>query len=89
MCNLYLDIGDCPDHKGRFHKLFLLALLEGHQSPNAWAQFVWETLQMQGQRLVKEGKSIETPEENLAELTSNAIEFEQKRLPIIKSLKII
>ena len=73
----------------RFHKLFLLAILEGHQSPNAWAQFVWEILQIQGQRLVKEGKSIETPEENLTWLTSNAIEFEQKRLPIIKSLKII
>jgi hypothetical protein len=72
----------------RFHKLFLLAMLEGYQNSEDWAQFAWNVLKVQGQRLLKDGKALETPEENLEELMQNAIEFENKRLPIFKALKI-
>ncbi len=71
----------------RFQQLFLLARQTGRPQPEAWAQFVWEILNAQGQRLVKEGKTLETPEENLAELQAQAQEF-AKRLPILQALGI-
>jgi ABC-type glycerol-3-phosphate transport system substrate-binding protein len=54
---------------GRFQQLFLLAMSQGKKQPAEWAQFVWQILSAQGQKLVKDGKTLETPEENLAELT--------------------
>lgn len=49
---------------------------------------MWNILALQNQRLVKDGKTLETVEENLAELTAQASEFAQKRLPILKALQI-
>lgn len=72
----------------RFHQLFLLAKQQGHKQPQEWASFVWNLLAMQGQRLLKEGKTLETAEANLAELTEQATEFADKRLPILKALQI-
>ena len=48
----------------------------------------WEWLSSQGQRLVKEGKTLETPEDNVAELTAQAKVFADKQLPILKALGI-
>ena len=73
----------------RFQQLFLLAKQHGHKQPQDWANFVWNLLAMQGQRLIKDGKTLETPEDNLAELTRQAIEFAEKRLPILKALQIV
>ncbi|MFN8848750.1 MAG: class I SAM-dependent methyltransferase, partial [Inhella sp.] len=72
----------------RFHQLFLLAKQHGRKQPADWAAFVWKLLEMQGQRLVKEGKALETAEDNLAELTAQAIAFAEKQLPILKALHI-
>lgn len=72
----------------RFQQLFLLARAAGKKQPTEWAQHVWQTIAAQGQRLVKEGKTLETPEENLAELALQASEFADKRLPILKALQI-
>jgi hypothetical protein len=63
-------------------------MLEGYQNSEDWAQFAWNVLKVQGQRLLKDGNTLETPEENLEELKQNAIEFENKRLPIFKALNI-
>lgn len=73
---------------GRFQQLFLLALSSGKKQPADWVQFVWQILQAQGQKLVKEGKTLETAEENLAELTEQANGFATKQLPILKALQI-
>ena len=73
---------------GRFQQLFLLALSQGKKQPSEWAQFVWQLLSGQGQKLVKEGKTLETAEENLAELTAQATAFAKKPLPILKALQI-
>lgn len=73
---------------GRFSQLFLLARQKGHKTPQDWVDFVWNTLAIQGQRLVKEGKTLETTEENLAELTSQAQSFADTQLPILKALQI-
>ena len=65
-----------------------LAHREGHQTPSDWAAFAWNLLAQQGQRLLKEGKTLEDPQENLAELTRQAQEFADKSLPILKALQI-
>ena len=72
----------------RFHQLFLLAKQQGHKQPKDWASYVWSVLALQNQRLLKEGKTLETPEDNLAELTAQATEFAEKRLPILKALQL-
>jgi len=72
----------------RFQQLFLLAMSQGKKQPVEWAQFTWQILAAQGQRLVQEGKPLEAPEENLTELTTQAQTFAEKQLPILKALGI-
>lgn len=72
----------------RFQQLFLLAKQQGHKQPQDWARFVWNLLAMQNQRLLKDGQTLQAPQDNLAELTRQAIEFAEKRLPILKALQI-
>lgn len=72
----------------RFQQLFLLARLRGQKQPADWASFVWNLLAQQGQRLVKDGATLESPEANVAELTEQAVAFADKRLPIVKALQI-
>ena len=73
---------------GRFQQLFLLARRQGKEQPAEWAQFAWQVLAAQGQKIVKEGKPLDSAEENLAELTAQARTFADQRLPILKSLGI-
>ena len=73
----------------RFQQLFLLAMGQGKKPPAEWAQFTWQLLAAQGQKIVKEGKTLETPEENLAELSLQATAFAAKQLPIMKALQIV
>ena len=73
---------------GRFAQLFLLAMSQGKKQSADWAALVWESLQAQGQKIIKDGKTLETPEENLKELTAQANVFAQKQLPILKALQI-
>ena len=74
---------------GRVQQLFLLALSQGKKQPAQLAQTVWKIFEAQGQRLLKDGKKLETAEENLAELTSQAQVFADKRLPILKALQVV
>ena len=52
------------------------------------AKATWEILASQNQRLIKEGKVLETEQDNLNELKSQVMEFEIKNLPILQSLGI-
>jgi len=72
----------------RFEMLFLLALGQGKKQPQEWAQFAWQILRVQGQKLVKEGRTLETAAENLAELQARAQAFATKYLPILQALQI-
>jgi len=63
-------------------------MTQGKKQPAEWTQFVWQILSAQGQKIVKEGKTLETPEENIAELTDQANTFAEKQLPILKALQI-
>jgi hypothetical protein len=74
---------------GRFHQLFLLGVSAGQKQPTDWANFAWTVIQAQGGKIMKEGKTLETPEENLAELTAEAEDFATKRLPVLKALQVI
>lgn len=72
----------------RFAQLFLLARKEGLHQPVDWAQFVWEQLAAARQKIIKDGKTLETPEENIAELKEQATEFAENRLAILEKLGI-
>lgn len=73
----------------RFGQLFLLSRSSGKQEPQQWAEDTWQWLEMQGQRLLKEGKTLQTKEDNLKELTEQAENFSKKQLPILKSAGVI
>lgn len=72
----------------RFQQLFLGALKAGRKMPAEWAEAAWAALAAQGQKLSKEGKLIETPEENLAELRRQATDFEANYLPVLQALQV-
>jgi hypothetical protein len=73
----------------RFQQLFILAKSRGHEQPPQWAQFAWSCLVADGQCVLKDGKALGSPEENLAELTLQANDFVEQRMPILRALQII
>lgn len=73
----------------RVQQLFLLARAMGKKQSSEWALHAWQTLEAQGQKLLKNGKALESAQENLIELTNQANEFVEKRLPILKALQIV
>lgn len=68
----------------RFDQLFLLAMKNGLRKPEQLAGFAWEQLCRTRQKLVIDGKTLETEEENLADLQKRAEGFERDRLPILR-----
>ncbi len=72
----------------RFHQLFLWARNQGFKQPQEWARVVWNILAAQGQRLVKDNRTLESPEDNLAELTAQAVAFAEKPLSVLRALGI-
>jgi hypothetical protein len=72
----------------RFEQLFLLAKAHDLKEPSDQARWVWDLLQRQGQRLLKDGKAIESADENLAELVRQAKQFADDREKRLKYLKI-
>jgi hypothetical protein len=73
----------------RFQQLFLLSMSQGKQQPEGWAKEVWSVLSSQNQRLLKEGKTLDSAEDNLNELTRQAKEFADKRLSVLKALEVV
>ncbi|KZD06449.1 class I SAM-dependent methyltransferase [Oceanibaculum pacificum] len=69
----------------RFSQLFLLGRKQGQKNLPA---FVWSILAAQGQRIVKEEKTLQTPEDNQAELKTREQDFVEKTLPLLTSLGI-
>jgi hypothetical protein len=72
----------------RVQQLFLLAKGQRKELPAECAQFAWRVLASQGQKIVKDGKAIESADENIAELAAQAQAFNDKHLPILKALGI-
>ncbi|RKQ67851.1 methyltransferase family protein [Oceanibaculum indicum] len=69
----------------RFSQLMLLAVREN--KPDL-ADFVWQILSAQNQRILKDGVTLETPEQNLVELRNRAADFTGKQMPFLKQLGI-
>lgn len=72
----------------RFDQLFLLAREAGKSEPSEWVDYVWGVLSSQGQRLIVEGKPLESDAENLAELKKRSQKFAEMTLPILKAVQI-
>jgi SAM-dependent methyltransferase len=73
---------------GRVAMLFLAALRAGNKQPAEWAKTTGDLLAAQGHRLVKEGKTLQSPEQNLEELTRQAIAFAERQFPVLKALQV-
>jgi len=72
----------------RLAQLFILAIQEGKTAPSQQVAYAWELLKSQNQRMVKDGKSLESDADNIAILDETAERFD-KRLPIYKALDIL
>jgi SAM-dependent methyltransferase len=73
---------------GRMQQLFLLARSRDCDQPVEWARFAWELLEGQGHKVLKDGKALETPEENLAEMVVHAETFAKDQIPILKAVGV-
>lgn len=71
-----------------FHHLFLQGFQNGHDTPTELAAFVWQILQMQGQKVVKDVRVLETAEENIDQLKTEAEAFSGRNLRLLQALKI-
>ncbi|PAF49546.1 hypothetical protein BKH41_02465 [Helicobacter sp. 12S02232-10] len=71
---------------GRFKQLFFISRLEGKTSPEDYAKDALEILERRNEKIIKDGKILETKEENFKELQTQAIEFE-KNLSFYRNLK--
>lgn len=69
----------------RFGQLFLFAARE--KAPDR-ARFVWDFLKTQGQKIVKNGKTLETEDENLGGLREQEQAFSEKAEPLLAVLGI-
>lgn len=83
----------CPATGGgvevpRNEQLFLLALARGEPQANC-ADFAWRALAAQGQRLMRDGRPVDSPEENLRMLQAEAQAFAAVRLPALRALGVV
>lgn len=67
---------------------FFLGHRKGRKTPAELSEFVWHMLDARGQKLVREGQTLETAEANLAVLMPEATVFLDEQLPILKALQI-
>ncbi len=74
---------------GRFPQLFSEAVMNNHKTASALAEYVWKILASQGQRVVKDGKPLESQQENLAELKLQAENYLEKQVPLLRSLGVV
>ena len=72
----------------RIEQLFIKALKGGRKTPSEWARETLDVLAAQGQRLTKDGKILESPDDNLAEFSRQAVEFDTKALPVLRALQV-
>jgi SAM-dependent methyltransferase len=71
-------------HVPRLEQLLLLTEYDTSKG----LESIWQTLKDTGMRLTKEGKTLETPEENWQFLKESAQKFAQNRRPLLRQLGI-
>jgi hypothetical protein len=72
----------------RTEQLFLLARSAGVADPGDWARFATGLYAQQSERLLRDGKPIDSPEEQAAELLVQADAFLTNHLPLLQALRI-
>jgi SAM-dependent methyltransferase len=72
----------------RFQQMFMLSIAQGKSRSDEWAEYAWSVLAGLNQKVMKGGKVLDSPEENLAELRRIARDFATERLPVLKALGI-
>ena len=73
----------------RIQQLFMLAVLEEQQTPDAIIAFAWRHISAQGKKLVRDGVRLEDEQDNLDELSLQAQRFFVERLPVLQALQVI
>ncbi|WP_332852051.1 class I SAM-dependent methyltransferase [Duganella sp. S19_KUP01_CR8] len=73
----------------RFQQLFISAIAEGKLQPSELAYHAWQVLKASKQTIRKQDVELLGDEQNLAELTSQATEFRDLRLPLLRALGIV
>ncbi|KQV58648.1 MULTISPECIES: class I SAM-dependent methyltransferase [unclassified Caulobacter] len=71
----------------RFSQLFWISKQTGGKTPNDWATSAWQLLQAQNQAIIKDGVTLQG-EDNLAELKTQAEQWNAKILPVWTALGI-
>lgn len=72
----------------RIEQLFLLAHVN-HFKQDEWVSFVWGILKAQDVRLVQEGKTLSSDEENVAVLEQQKALFVEKKFPLLQRLQLV
>lgn len=72
----------------RFNQIFLVAMRKGRKNREDLARFLWQILQENGERITKDGKTLETEEESMPELLNHADRFLKKALPVLRALQV-
>lgn len=72
----------------RMDQLFLLARNAGGKTPAEWAAGVWDILQNNREKVVKDGRVLDSAADSLAEVTRQAEDFARTRLPVLDALGV-
>lgn len=70
----------------RFQQIFLSQYKKGDKTAEKIANSAWKIFSRQGKRLFKDGKAIESPEENISYIKSMSEAFLANHLPIFEAL---
>ena len=73
----------------RIQQLFLLAFFAGKKGVSDQVQHAWQIISSQGGRMLKDGKQLESEQDNLTELNQQAAVFAEKRVPVLKVLGVL
>ena len=72
----------------RFEQLFLTALEENLSKPEELAKFVWGKLKLQGEKIVSDGKVMQSDEDNINHLVGLATKFLSSKLTELTRLEM-
>ena len=68
--------------------MFLSALEENLSKPEELTKFVWEKLKLQGEKIVSDGKVMQSDEDNMKYLIDLAEKFLSSKLPELNRLEV-
>ena len=74
---------------GLMELMFIDSMYRGRKHSLDLARDVWQIMFRKGERVIIEGRRLESEEENIAEIEKSAQKFLNDRLPIFRALQII